>query len=275
MNEYHFPAQDALFLLKDVLNIDAHCQNIGKDDVNFELILAIIDEASKMASELLGPLNWEGDQNGARHSGDEVFSSPGFKEAYQTFTENGWMSLTGDEEFGGQNLPIALGRVTDEILQSANLSFSLCPMLSGGAIEAIKSHGTDELKQTYLPSMLEGKWTGTMNLTEPQAGSDLALLRSTAKPNGDHYLIKGQKIFITWGEHDMAENIIHLVLARLPDAPAGVKGISLFVVPKFLIGEDGSLGARNDVICTSIEHKLGIHGSPTCSISFGDNEGAI
>ncbi len=275
MNDYHFPAQDALFLLNDVLGIDEHCIKINKNGVNGELVAAIIDEAAKVGTDLLGPLNWEGDQNGAQYSDGKVTSSPGFKEAYQTFSENGWLSLTAEEEFGGQNLPIALGRVTDEIWQTANMAFSLCPMLSQGAAEAIKSHGSDELRATYLPPMVEGRWTGTMNLTEPQAGSDLALLRSTATPHDDHYLIKGQKIFITWGEHDMAENIIHLVLARLPDAPAGVKGISLFLVPKYLINEDGSLGQRNDVLCTSIEHKLGIHGSPTCSLSFGENDGAI
>lgn len=275
MNDYHFPIQDALFLLHDVLGVDEHCKKLNNDDVNGELILAIIDEAAKLGTDILGPLNWEGDQNGAKHLDGDVISSPGFKEAYQTFAENGWISLTGDEEFGGQNLPVALGRVTEEIWQTASLAFALCPLLSQGAIEAIKSHGSAELKNTYLPPMLQGTWTGTMNLTEPQAGSDLALLRSTATPSGDHYLIKGQKIFITWGEHDMTDNIVHLVLARLPDAPAGVKGISLFVVPKYLINEDGSLGERNDLICTSIEHKLGIHGSPTCSMSFGDNGGAV
>jgi alkylation response protein AidB-like acyl-CoA dehydrogenase len=275
MNDYFFPAQDALFLLNEVLGIENHCQRIERGDINSELVTAIIDEAAKLGTELLGPLNRKGDQEGAKYQGNQVFSTTGFKEAYQTYSENGWMSLTGDEQFGGQGLPIALGRVTDEIWQTANLSFALCPLLSQGAIEAIKSHGSDKLKETYLPPMLEGRWTGTMNLTEPQAGSDLAMLRSTATPCDAHYLIKGQKIFITWGEHDMAENIIHLVLARLPNAPTGVKGISLFLVPKYLVNDDGSLGQRNDVLCTSIEHKLGIHGSPTCSLSFGENEGAV
>lgn len=275
MNDYNFPSNDAMFLLKEVLSIQEHCQKLGFDDLNDELITAIIEEAAKLGTDLLAPLNREGDTKGARLSSQEVITTPGFKEAYTTFIQSGWPSLTAKVEFEGQGLPIALGRVVDEIWLSSNLAFSLCPMLSQGAIEAIVAHGASELKSAFLPSMIEGKWTGTMNLTEPQAGSDLALLRTSAMPNEDHYLIKGQKIFITWGEHDMAENIIHLVLARLPDAPNGVKGISLFLVPKYLINDDGSLGARNDVFCTSIEHKLGIHGSPTCTVNFGDNAGAI
>jgi alkylation response protein AidB-like acyl-CoA dehydrogenase len=205
-----------------------------------------------------------------------VTTSPGFKDAYRLFVETGWNALPGRPEFGGQGLPTLVATAVNEMWKSANMAFALCPMLTGGAIEAIAHHASDELKQKYLHKMVEGTWTGTMNLTEPSAGSDLAAIRSKAVPVGDgSYRISGTKIFITWGEHDCAENIIHLVLARLPDAPEGLKGISLFITPKFLVNDDGSLGARNDLICASIEHKLGIHGSPTAVMAFGEKEGAI
>jgi alkylation response protein AidB-like acyl-CoA dehydrogenase len=205
-----------------------------------------------------------------------VTTADGFKEAYATFCETGWNGMPASTEFGGQGLPVTVSTAVLEMWKSASISFSLCQMLTLGAVEAIAHHGSDELKATYLPNMVSGKWTGTMNLTEPQAGSDLAAIRSKAEPRGDGtYAITGTKIFITWGEHDMAENIVHLVLARLPDAPPGVKGISLFIAPKFLVNADGSLGERNDLICASIEHKMGIHGSATAVMSFGDKGGAI
>jgi alkylation response protein AidB-like acyl-CoA dehydrogenase len=205
-----------------------------------------------------------------------VTTAPGFKEAYKLFVETGWNAMPFSPEYGGQGLPAVVSMAVNEMWKGANMAFGLCPMLTGGAIEAIAHHASEELKQKYLPKMVEGTWTGTMNLTEPAAGSDLAAISSKAKAAGDgSYLVSGTKIFITWGEHDVAENIIHLVLARLPDAPPGLKGISLFLVPKFLVNDDGSLGARNDLICPSIEHKLGIHGSPTSVMSYGEKEGAI
>lgn len=275
MKEFEYPQNDAQFLLSHVFNIENHLSQIGADQVNDELIFAIVDEASKLGNQVLSPLNWTGDQAGCQHSEEGVACAPGFADAYAAFKENGWGGITFPEEFGGQGLPNIVGRITDEIWSAANISFALCPLLTQGAIEAIKAHGSDELKSAYLEKLISGEWTGTMNLTEPNAGSDLALLRSKAVPEGDHYLITGQKIFITWGEHDAAENIIHLVLARLPDAPAGVKGISLFLVPKYKISDSGEILEKNDVTCTAIEHKLGIHASPTCSMSFGDNGGAV
>ena len=204
-----------------------------------------------------------------------VKTPAGFKEAYRTYVEGGWTGLSIDPQWGGQGLPTLVSTAVLEMWKSSNLAFSLCQMLTLGAVEAIAHHGSDALKRRFLEPMVAGRWTGTMNLTEPQAGSDLAALRSRAVPEGDHYRVSGNKIFITWGEHDMAENIVHLVLARLPDAPPGVKGISLFLCPKYLVNDDGSLGERNDLACTSIEHKMGIHGSPTASMSFGDCGGAI
>ena len=216
-----------------------------------------------------GPLNWVGDQHKAQWKDGAVTMPPGFKEAYKAYVEGGWGSLDGPEAFGGQGLPFALATVVLEDIGTANMAFTLCPMLTVGAIEAIAKHGSDEQREHYLPKLVTGEWTGTMNLTEPQAGSDVGALRTTATPQGDgSYLIKGTKIYITFGEHDLAENIIHLVLARTPGAPAGTKGISLFLVPK--MRPDGS---RNDVRCVSIEHKLGIHASPTCVLAFGDEDG--
>ncbi len=274
MSDYSYPYRDMEFVLNQVLEFDRHCADLGLD-VNAELGNAVLAEAGRLANEVLSPLNKAGDDRGAVLGENGVQETPGFGDAYAAFIENGWGSLVAEEEFGGQGLPVLLGTAVNEIWHSANMAFALCPMLSQGAVEAISQHGSDELKAAYLPKVISGEWTGTMNLTEPNAGSDLAAVAAKAVPQGDHYLITGQKIFITWGDHQMTENIVHLVLARLPDAPAGVKGISLFVVPKFILDGNGEPGERNDVACVSLEHKLGIHGSPTCVMSFGDNGGAI
>jgi len=240
------------------------------------LVSVILSEAGKFGSEVIAPLNVIGDTAATNLGKNGVDQAPGFSDAFQQFSENGWQSLTSAEEFGGQNLPGLLGTAVMEVWQSACLAFSLCPMLSSGAISAISRHGSEEMKQRWLPNLISGNWTGTMNLTESGAGTDLASIKTKAIPEHNHYKISGQKIFITWGDHQMTENIAHLVLARLPDAPAGVKGISLFLVPKFLLDENGNTTTeRNDVNCVSLEHKLGIHGSPTCVMSFGDNGGAI
>ena len=275
MSEYKHPYRDAEFVLNELVDFDTLCADAGMEEINAELASVILTEAGKLGSDVLAPLNVVGDTQHPQLGENGVQETAGFADAYQQFVEGGWNSLTPAEEFGGQNLPNVLGTAVNEIWQSSNLAFALCPLLTQGAIESIAHHGSDELKQTYLPKMVSGEWTGTMNLTEPDAGSDLAAVKTKAVPNGDHYLITGQKIFITWGDHQMTDNVVHLVLARLPDAPAGVKGISLFVVPKFLLDENGNPAARNDANCVSLEHKLGIHGSPTCVMSFGDNEGAV
>ena len=275
MSDYSYPYKDAEFILNEIIDFDRMCEDAGFEDVNAELALAVLEEANRLATEVIAPLNVVGDQKGASLADDGVQETPGFKEAYWQYVEGGWAGLGFPEEFGGQGMPKVLFTAADEVWQSANLAFSLCSLLTHGAVEALLTHGSDELKQTYLPKLVSGEWTGTMNLTEPQAGSDLAAVNCRAVPDGDHYRIHGQKIFITWGDHQMTDNVIHLVLARLPDAPAGVKGISLFLVPKFLLDEQGESGERNDVHCISIEHKLGIHASPTCVMSFGDKEGAV
>jgi alkylation response protein AidB-like acyl-CoA dehydrogenase len=248
----------------------------GFEDATVDLAGAILDEAGKFAREVLAPLNRVGDTQGCSVADGIVSTPAGWKEAYDAYCAGGWTTISLPLEYGGQNMPKLLSAAVTEMWQSANLSFSLLPLLCSGAAEALLIAGSPELKQKYLPKMVAGEWTGTMNLTEPQAGSDLAAIRTRAEPVGDgSYRIFGQKIFITYGEHELAQNIIHLVLGRLPDAPPGVRGISLFVVPKFLVGDDGLLGARNDVRCVSIEHKLGIHASPTCVMAFGDDDGAI
>ena len=237
---------------------------------------AILDEAAKFASGVLAPLNFPGDQEGCKLTPDGVTTPQGWKEAYKAFCEAGWNGITGPTAYSGHGQPATLGLAVKEMVCSANLSFSLGPLLTAGAVDALVTCASDELKDIFLEKMVTGEWTGTMNLTEPQAGSDLALIRSRAEPQADGtYRVFGQKIFITYGDHDMTDNIVHLVLARLPDAPAGVRGISLFLVPKFLVNADGSLGARNDAHCVSIEHKLGIHASPTAVLAFGDNGGAV
>ncbi|MGO2007664.1 acyl-CoA dehydrogenase [Vreelandella alkaliphila] len=275
MNYYAAPVRDLRFVLEELL---AHRSLAlpGFEEATPDLVEAVLEEAAKLAGDVWGPLNSVGDRQGAkRHTDGSVTTSEGFAAAYQAYVEGGWNGIGVSEALGGQNLPEVVASAVQEMLHGANMALGLCPMLTAGAIEALAHHGSEMLKTTYLPKLVEGTWTGTMNLTEPQAGSDLSKVRTKAIPEGDHYRISGQKIYITWGEHDAAENIIHLVLARKPDAPEGNKGISLFLVPKFLVNADGSLGERNDVTCASIEHKLGIHGSPTCTLSFGENDGAI
>jgi alkylation response protein AidB-like acyl-CoA dehydrogenase len=272
---YTAPLQDMQFVLKELAGLDKISRLPGCEEATEDVVAAILEEAGKFASGVLAPLNRVGDREGTTWADKAVTMPAGFGEAYRQFVENGWNGLGHEPEFGGQGLPRVISAAVREMWKSANHAFALCPMLTDGAIEALELCGADELKQKYLPKMVAGEWTGTMNITEPQAGSDLAAIRSRAEPQADgSFKVFGQKIFITYGEHDLAENIIHLVLARLPDAPPGVKGISLFVVPKFLVNADGSLGERNDAYCVSIEHKLGIHASPTCVMSFGDHGGA-
>jgi alkylation response protein AidB-like acyl-CoA dehydrogenase len=276
MSTYIAPIRDMQFVLNEVAGLEEICALPGNEECSVDLVESILDEASKFATGVLDPINRVGDRTGHVCKDGVVTTAPGFKEAYKLFAETGWNSMPFSPEFGGQGLPAVVSMAVNEMWKGANMAFGLCPMLTGGAIEAIAHHASEELKQKYLPKMVEGTWTGTMNLTEPNAGSDLAAISTKAKPAGDGtYLVSGTKIFITWGEHDVAENIIHLVLARLPDAPPGLKGISLFIVPKFLVNDDGSLGKRNDLVCASLEHKLGIHGSPTAVMSYGDNEGAV
>ncbi|THF66109.1 acyl-CoA dehydrogenase [Pseudothauera nasutitermitis] len=276
MSQYTAPIRDMQFVMRELAGLDAVAALPGCEEVSPDLVDAILEEAGKFAGGVLAPLNKIGDQHGAKWQDGKVTTVPGWKAAYEQFAEAGWTALACDPQYGGQGLPKLISTAVMEMWKSANMAFSLCPMLTNGAIEALMLRGTDAQKDMYLPKMVSGEWTGTMNLTEPQAGSDLAAVRTRAEPQGDGtYKIFGQKIFITYGEHDLTDNIIHLVLARLPDAPEGVKGISLFVVPKFLVNEDGSPGARNDVHCVSIEHKLGIHASPTAVLAFGDSGGAI
>ncbi|MBU1776242.1 MAG: acyl-CoA dehydrogenase [Gammaproteobacteria bacterium] len=275
MSTYTPPIQDMRFVLNHLADVPSVAALPGYEESTPDLVEAIMDEAGKFASEVLAPLNMQGDQQGCQCKDGVVTTADGFKDAYRLFVETGWNALPCDVNYGGQGQPTLLTAAVHEMWKSANLAFMLCPMLTLGAVEALRHHASDEIKAQYLPKMVEGKWTGTMNLTEPQAGSDLSRIRSKAVPQSDGtYLITGTKIFITWGEHDMAENIVQLVLARLPDAPAGVKGISLFVVPKFMVNADGSPGARNDLICASIEHKLGIHGSATAVMVYGEKGGA-
>jgi alkylation response protein AidB-like acyl-CoA dehydrogenase len=270
------PVKDQLFCIKELAGIDQIAQIPGFEDAGFETAQAVLEESAKFNEGVVAPLNWSGDQDHGSWDNGVVRASKGFKEAYAAQAEGGWQGLGQPVQYGGQGLPKTIGAACVEQTMAANLSFSLCSILTGGAIEALLTAGSDELKTRYIPNMIAGKWTGTMNLTEPQAGSDLALVRSKAVKQGDGtYRISGQKIFITYGEHDMVENIVHLVLARTPDAPEGVKGISLFVVPKFLVNDDGSLGKRNDVYCASIEEKLGIKASPTAVLVYGDDKGDV
>jgi alkylation response protein AidB-like acyl-CoA dehydrogenase len=275
MSIYLAPLRDMRFVMTELAGLGELSSLPGFEDVSPELAEAVLDEAAKLATEVLAPLNRSGDEQGAQLLKDGVVAADGFAKAYRQFAEGGWSGLSGDPEFGGQGLPELLHAATVEMWNSSNMAFALCPLLTAGATEALRQHGSEELKGHYLPKLISGEWTGTMNLTEPQAGSDLAAVRTKAVPEGDHYRLYGQKIFITWGDHDMTDNVIHLVLARTPDAPEGVRGISLFVVPKFLLNADGSSGQRNDAHCVSLEHKLGIHASPTCVMSFGDQGGAI
>ena len=276
MSEYTAPLRDLQFVVEELAGLDAVNKLPGYEEATPDLVQAVFEEAAKFAGGVLSPLNRAGDTNGAKWKDTEVTTTPGWKNAYGQFVEGGWNALACPGEIGGQNLPRLVSAMVEEMWNGANMAFALCPMLTRGAIEAIELRGSEHLKETYLPKMVSGEWTGTMNLTEPQAGSDLAAVRTRAVPQGDgSYKIDGQKIFITYGEHDLTDNIIHLVLARTPTAPEGVKGISLFVVPKFMVNADGSLGERNDVRCVSIEHKMGIHGSPTAVLAFGQAGGAV
>lgn len=271
MPSYTPPIEDMMFVLEHVVGLNDLPEHEAFGKLDADTVRSILEPASQLAADVLAPINHAGDKQGATLNGGAVTTSPGFKEAYKQYCEGGWNSIVFDPAHGGQGLPWLVAFAVQEMWQGANMSFGLCPLLNQGAVEAIEAHASEALKAEYLPKMISGEWTGTMNLTEPQAGSDLAAVKTKAVPAGDStYKISGQKIFITYGEHDFTDNIIHLVLARLPDAPEGVKGISLFIVPKFL--KDG---ARNDVLCTGIEHKLGIHGSPTCTMQYGDKGGAI
>jgi len=273
---YTAPVKDMLFDMQHLANIEQIAQIPGFEDAGLETAAAVLEECAKFTEGVLAPLNFEGDKNPSSWKDGVVTATPGFKEAFRQLSEGGWQGLQHPADFGGQGLPKTIGAACMEMLNSSNMSFALCPLLTDGAIEALLTAGSDELKAIYLEKLISGQWTGTMNLTEPQAGSDLALVRTKADPQPDgSYKVFGTKIFITWGEHDMAENIVHLVLARVAGAPEGVKGISLFVVPKFLVNADGSLGARNDAHCVSIEHKMGIKASPTAVLQFGDHGGAV
>ncbi len=278
MSAYTAPLKDITFALKHVAGFSEVGKLPGCEEVTEDLVDAIFAEAGKFAGEVLAPLNRSGDTEGAKIANGVVTTPKGFKEAYAKYVEGGWCGLEVSAEFGGQGLPHVVATPVAEMLGSANMAFKLCPFLTLAAVHALDQHASQELKDKFLPNMCTGKWTGTMNLTEPQAGSDLALVRTKAVPilDGEHkgaYKLSGQKIFITYGEHDYTENIVHLTLARVEGAPEGVKGISLFVVPKFLVNADGSVGVRNDVKCASIEHKLGIHASPTCVMLFGEDQG--
>ncbi len=275
MSAYQAPLKDMRFVLNELAGLAAVAKLPGYQDATPDTVDAILEEASKFASEILDPINYSGDQEGSVWKDGAVTTPKGFKQAYKQYVSGGWGALPFGAEWGGQGLPKLVATAVEEMLTSSNMSFSLCPLLTQGAIHALELCGSDALKKAYLGKMIEGSWTGTMNLTEPQAGSDLALVKTRAKPSGDHYLITGQKIFITYGEHDMSENILHLVLARTPDAPEGVKGISLFLVPKFLPSPDGTPGKRNSARCASIEHKLGIHASPTAVMVFEDAVGYL
>jgi alkylation response protein AidB-like acyl-CoA dehydrogenase len=272
---YTAPLADMRFALREVAGLGKIASLPGYEHATDDTIDAVLEEAAKLAGNGLAPLNRDGDKVGARLENGVVRTAPGFTAIYKEFVDGGWNSLPFDPEFGGQGMPWLLAATVQEMWQAANMGFGLVLLLNQGAIDAIHHHGSDAQKAQYLPKMISGEWTGTMNLTEPQAGSDLGQLKSRAVKSGDHYLVTGQKIFITYGEHDLTENIVHLVLARTPDAPAGVRGISLFIVPKFLPEADGKPGKRNDLRCVSLEHKLGIHASPTCVMSFGDDGGAV
>ncbi|MGF6641883.1 acyl-CoA dehydrogenase [Paraburkholderia sp. GAS82] len=273
---YTAPVKDMLFVMKELAALEDIAKLPGFEDANLDTAQAVLEESARLCGEVLAPLNVEGDRNPSSWKDGKVTATPGFAEAFRQFAEGGWQGVQHPLDYEGQGLPKLIATPCVEMLNASNLSFALCPLLTDGAIEALLTAGTEAQKQTYVPRLISGEWTGTMNLTEPQAGSDLALVRTRAEPQGDgSFKLFGTKIFITWGEHDMAKNIAHLVLARTPGAPEGVKGISLFIVPKFLVNEDGSLGERNDVHCVSIEHKLGIKASPTAVLQFGDHGGAI
>jgi len=275
MPEYSAPLQDMQFVIEDIAGLSAIARLPEFEDATPDLVEAVLEQAGVLASEVFSPLNQPGDEHGTRVEDGEVISPPGYSEAYRQFVDNGWQGIGKSAHSGGQGLPFVVHSAVAEMWYASNMAFALCPLLTSGAIEAIESHAPQALRDLYLPHMISGEWSGTMNLTEPQAGTDLAAIKTRAERDGDRYRIRGQKIFITWGEHQLSDNIVHLVLARLPDAPPGVKGISLFLVPKFLANPDGSRGERNDLHVVSVETKLGIHSSPTCVMAYGDNDGAI
>ncbi|MCP4002198.1 MAG: acyl-CoA dehydrogenase [Gammaproteobacteria bacterium] len=275
MSDYRAPVKDMRFVINELAELEKIAGLPGYEEATPDMVEAVLEGAAQLASEVIAPTNAIGDEQGARVENGQVIVPPEFHTAYKQYVEDGWPGIGFNPEFGGQGLPALMAVAVEEMLQSANLAWSLCPMLTHGAIHALESHGSDALKAIYLEKMIAGEWTGTMNLTEPQAGSDLSVVRSSAVPDGDAWKVSGQKIFITWGDHDITENVIHLVLARTPDAPAGVKGLSLFIVPKFLVNEDSSLGERNTVTTVSLEHKLGIHGSPTCVLDFENATGYL
>ncbi|WP_457349634.1 acyl-CoA dehydrogenase [Roseateles sp. P5_D6] len=274
---YRAPIKDMLFNIQHLAGLETLTKQVPAfEDFGLDTAAAVLEECAKLTQDVIAPLNFEGDKNPSSWKDGVVTTTPGFKQAFRAYAEGGWQGLVHPTEFGGQGAPKTIAAACNEMLQSANMSFALCPLLTDGAVEALLTAGSDEQRAVYIPKLLDGSWTGTMNLTEPQAGSDLALVRTRAEPVGDGtYKIFGTKIFITYGEHDMAENIVHLVLARVVGAPEGVKGISLFLVPKFLVNADGALGARNDAHCVSIEHKMGIKASPTAVLQFGDHGGAV
>ncbi|MBX9590347.1 MAG: acyl-CoA dehydrogenase [Hyphomonadaceae bacterium] len=273
---YQAPVDDIMQALKTAAGLDGLIGSGVLEGVDEDTIRAVIEEAGKFGSEVLDPLSAPGDRAGSKLVNGRVVTPDGWKEAYKQFADGGWGALAASEEWGGQNLPQIVATAAGEIWNASNLAFGLCPLLTFGAIDAIEAQGSEELKRTYLPKMVTGAWTGTMNLTEPHAGSDLGALKTRAEKQADgSYRIFGTKIFITYGDHEMTDNIIHLVLARLPDAPPGTRGISLFLVPKYLVNKDGSPGVRNDVVCAGVEHKLGIHASPTCVMKYGEKDGAV
>jgi alkylation response protein AidB-like acyl-CoA dehydrogenase len=276
MSEYRAPLDDIRFVLEHLVDLSELAALPGWEHADPETIAGLLEEAGKFMSEVVSPTNRAGDLQGAHLEGGEVATPDGFREAYAQFVAAGWGAVSLDERYGGSGLPGTISIVVHEMLQAANLAFAICPGLSQGAIEALSDHGSEELQRTFLPKLVPGEWSATMDLTEPQAGTDLGALRCSAEPVADgSYRIRGSKIFISFGDHDLTENIVHLVLARTPDAPTGSRGISCFIVPKFLVGPDGALGARNDVKVVSLEHKMGLHGSPTCALSFGEGEGAV
>ena len=275
MTAYKAPQKEMLFILDCLVNYQEHCKMPGFEDATPDMLEAILPEAAKFFEELVAPTNWPANTQPAHLDNGEVITASALHGVYQQMVEAGWCSLGGAQKYGGAGFPGVADLAVQEMLQSSNMGLSLLPLLTRGVIHALDLYGTEEQKDAYLPNLISGIWSGTMNLTEPQAGSDLSAVKAKAVPNGDHYLVSGQKIYITWGEHNETDNIVHLVLARLPDAPSGNHGISLFLVPKYLINKDGSIGERNDVRAVGVEHKLGIHSSPTCTMAFGDNEGAI
>ena len=275
MSEYQAPLQDMQFVIEELAGLQAIAALPPFGEATPDLVEAVLEQAAVLSREVFSPLNPSGDEHGVRVEDGRVVTPPGYAEAYRQFVESGWQGLGKSAEIDGQGLPFLVHSAVAEMWYGANMAFALCPLLTSGAIEALEQHAPQALRQAYLPRMVSGEWSGTMNLTEPQAGTDLAAIKTRAERDGDAYRIRGQKIYITWGEHEMSDNIVHLVLARLPDAPPGVKGISLFLVPKYLANADGSRGARNDLKVVSVESKMGIHSSPTCVMSYGDNDGAI